>query len=83
MAWLDKQLTDDHTIVMSQELTGEMSVKPKKNEKRVTFAFAADSFKRKDDVGHIAFGETPMIAFAVCKDKDLSEETKKMVAEHG
>ena len=47
----------------------------KKNEKKVTFSFAADAFKRKGDIGHIAYGKTPMVAFSVCEKEDASQET--------
>ena len=79
--WLEKQLTDEQIIVMSQELTGSVSVNKRKNEKKVTFGFAADAFKQKDDIGHIAFGQTPMVAFSVCEKTDVSDETLKLLAE--
>lgn len=80
MAWIDKQLTDDHYIVFTQEMTGTLSVNEKKNEKKVTFAFAADSWKAPG-VGHIAFGKTPMVAMSICKKEDLSESTLEMLGE--
>lgn len=73
--WLEKQLTDEQIILMTQDITGTVSVNKKKNEKKVTFGFAADAFKRKGDIGHIAFGQTPMVAFSVCEKTDVSEET--------
>jgi len=79
LTWLKKQLKDDQIIVMSQELTGSISVNKKKNEKKVTFGFAADAFKQADSIKHFAFGETPVVAFAVCEKKDVSEDTLKML----
>ena len=75
MEWLDKQLTDEQIILMSQELTGNLTYTKKRNEKKVSFAFAADAFKKADDVSHIAFGKTPMVAFSVCEKQDVSDET--------
>ncbi|MFI0427756.1 MAG: hypothetical protein ACH34V_12465 [Flavobacterium sp.] len=77
--WLEKQLTDKQIILMTQDMTGSVSVNQKRNEKKVTFAFAADAYKRKDDIGHIAFGQTPMVAFSVCEKEHVSTETLKMI----
>lgn len=75
LEWLDKQLTDKQIVLMSQDMTGDVKVSKKRNEKSVTFGFAADAFKTKDCVGHIAFKKTPMVAFSVCEEADVSEET--------
>lgn len=78
--WLEKQLTDKQIILMTQDMTGSVSVNQKRNEKKITFAFAADAYKRKDDIGHIAFGQTPMVAFSVCEKEHVSTETLKMIS---
>lgn len=77
--WLEKQLTDEQVILMSQDLTGSLTYTKKRNEKKVSFAFAADAFSSKDGVGHIAFGKTPMVAFSVCEKEDVSKETLEIL----
>lgn len=76
--WLDKQITDDQIILLSQDLEGNLTVNKKRNVKKVTFGFAADAFKRKNDIGHFAFGKTPVLAFSVCEKSDVTEETIKL-----
>lgn len=79
--WLEKQLTDEQVILMSQELTGNLTYTKKRNEKKVSFSFAADCFKTTEDVSHIAFGKTPMVAFSVCEREDISEDTLNFLQE--
>ena len=80
--WLGKQLTDEQIILVTQDMTGSVTVNTKKNSKKVTFAFAADAFRRAGDIGHIAFGQTPVVAFSVCEKSDVSEETLKLLQEN-
>lgn len=75
LEWIEKEVKDDDIILLSQDYVGEISVNQKLNQKKIPFAFAADAFKRKDDIGHIAYGETPMVAFCVVKHEHASEET--------
>lgn len=77
--WLQKQVGETDIIVMSQSMVGTASVNKKKNEKRVTFSFAADSFMAKDDIGHIAFGLTPTFSVVVCERKYASLESIEMI----
>lgn len=77
--WLEKQLTDEQVVLMTQELTGNLTYTKKRNEKKVSFAFAADCFKKAEDVSHIAYGKTPMVAFSVCEKEDVSEDTLKFL----
>lgn len=79
--FLEKQLDENDIVLMTQDLEGNLSVTPKRNVKKVMFGFAADAFKRKEDIGHIVFGETPVAAFCICKKKDVSDDTYNMVLE--
>lgn len=72
-------LKDNDIILVSGDLDGDIQVFPKKNNKRVPFSFAADAFARAGDVGHIIFGQTPAIAFIVCRPDQVSEGTKKLL----
>jgi hypothetical protein len=72
---LNKQLTDDDIILITRDLGNTIKVIEKRNTKQVTFEFAADSFKRKGDIGHFAFGKTPVIAFSICSKDEASDET--------
>lgn len=80
LTWLNKELENDQVILVSPDLTGEMSLNKKRNEKKVSFAFAADSFKEQDGIGHFAFGKTPVMAFTICKKTDLSDDTLKLLS---
>ena len=79
--WLKGQLSDDDIIVMSREMVGTIQVVKKSNQKHIPFAFIADTFRQADDINHIIKGETPMVAFAVCKKKDLSADSIKCLKE--
>lgn len=72
-------LKEDDIILVSGDLDGNIQVFPKKNNKRVPFSFAADAFSRPGDVGHIAFGKTPAIAFIVCRPDEVSEGAKSLL----
>ncbi len=78
--FLEQQLDNDDIILMTQDLEGSLSVAKKRNVKKITFGFAADAFKQ-EGVGHIAFGKTPMVAFSICKETDVSDQTIQMVKE--
>lgn len=77
--WLTDGLEDDDIIILTSDHVGEISVKPKLNQMKIPFSFAADSFKRKDTVGDFAFGRIPTLAFAICKQEDASQETLNMI----
>ena len=79
LTWLEKQIDDNEIILFSQDLTGEASVSKKRNEKKVSFAFAADAFKNKDTIGDIVFGKIPIFSIAVCKEEQLSEDTINLI----
>jgi hypothetical protein len=74
---LKKSIADDDVILMSQDLTGNLQVKKKLNQKQMTFAFAASSFNKSETVGDIVLGKVPVAAFAVCKQEDVSDDTLK------
>ena len=73
--WLSTELSDDQVVLMSAELTGSTTLNKKRNEKLITFGLAADAFKRKDDIGHLAFRQTPCVAICICNQGDVSEKT--------
>jgi len=75
---LDKQLNNDDIILITGDLGKTIKVIEKRNAKQVTFEFAADSFKRKGDIGHFAFGKTPILAFSICSKDEASDETIEM-----
>lgn len=75
---LNKQLNDDDIILITRDLGNTIKVIEKRNTKQVTFEFAADSFKRKNDIGHFTFGKTPVISFCVCSKDEASIETIEM-----
>lgn len=79
ICWLDKEITDGQIILMTRDLTGHATVTSKTNEKKVTFSFAADAFKKSESVGDIAFGITPVLAFAVCDKKDVSDNSLELL----
>lgn len=79
MAWIDNNIQQDAIVLMTLDKTGSVTVSPKKNEKKVTFAFAADAFAFKDDVRDIAFGQTPSVAFVICKRDQASEDSIKIL----
>jgi len=76
--WLEKQLTDDQVILMTQDIAGQLKYVKKRNETQIPFAFAADCWKHQNGVGHIAYGKTPVVAFGVSEKNEVSEETLKM-----
>ena len=76
--WLDKQLNEEEVILITQDLTGELSYSKKRNEKKVSFGFAADAFKDKDTVGDFLYNDTPLFSVAVCKKTHVSEETLEL-----
>lgn len=79
--WIQENITDEQIIMLTNDMVGSVSVKPKLNQKNIQFSFAADSFKAKDTVGDFAFGKVPTLAFAICKPEDASEETLDMIEE--
>lgn len=68
-------LKDDDVIMLSEELQAAEYSK-NKNAQKVTIAFAADAFDRKDTVGH--FVKNPTWCFVILKRDDLSEGAKKI-----
>lgn len=77
LTWLENELDDNDVILITTDIE-DVSLKKKRNSKQVKFDFAADAFKSKDDVGHIAFRKTPVVAFSVASKEDVSEETASM-----
>ncbi len=77
--YLQKQLDNKDVILLTQDMSGSVSLVKKRNTKTVQFDFAADVFASKDGVGHIAFGKTPVAAFCICKAGDVTKETLEMV----
>ncbi len=63
-------LQDDDVILLTGEIF-EASYAKKKNAQKVSFAYAADVFERKDTVGH--FFKLPTWSFVVCKRENISE----------
>lgn len=63
-------LTDEDVILLTDEKFGA-SYHKKVNAQKVSFAYAADVFVRKDTVGH--FFKLPTWSFVVCQRKDISE----------
>jgi hypothetical protein len=81
IGWLDKNISDNQVVLMTRDMTGTVSVNEKTNQKKVTFSFAADAFKRKTDIGHIAFGQTPCLSFCICNPEQVSDSTKQRLKE--
>lgn len=79
MEWIDAQIKDDEFIVITNSIGGNFSASAKTNRKTVSFAFAADAFARKSDVGHIAFGKTPVLALCICSSDDISADALKLI----
>lgn len=78
--FLEQQLDEDDIILMTKDLEGSISVAKKRNVKKITFGFAADAFKQ-EGVGHIFYGKTPMVAFSICKNTDVSDHVIQMKKE--
>lgn len=76
---LQNELKEDQIIVLTAELEGTISLNKKRNVKKVTFGFAADAFKMKDDIRHFAFGKTPVLAFSVVNREDASDLSLSLV----
>jgi hypothetical protein len=74
LEYLDKQIKDDEVIVLTNHLSGQVSASKKRNTKSVTFDFAGDAFSRPEDIGHIAFGKTPVLAVCICKREDIADK---------
>lgn len=80
LEFIDKAMKENDIVIWTADLTGSTSVHKKSNQKKVTFSFAADAFKDAG-VGHIAFGQTPVVAFSICKKKDVSEGAYALLLE--
>lgn len=78
IAWITKNVSNSQIILLSEDID-TVSCKPKKNEKKVTFAFANDAFKEQDGIAHIAFGKTPVRAFSILKKEDASPQVLDML----
>lgn len=81
LEWVDRNVKDDQLVLMTMDMTGSCTVSPKNNQKKVSFVFAADAFKAKDDIRDLAFRQTPSVCFAICDKMFVSEEAIKMLEE--
>ncbi len=81
LEWVARQIEEDELVLVSSDLTGNVTANQKKNEKKVTVAFTADTFRRKGDIGHIAFGQTPFFGTIICNRSEASPATIKMLDE--
>lgn len=76
--YLEKQIKDDEFVVLTQTLSGNMSVNKKRNSKTMQFDFAADAFAQ-EGLGHIMFGKTPVVAICICPPEFISEQALEKV----
>lgn len=81
LEWIAAQIEDDDIVVVTNNLSGQLTASEKTNRKNVSLAFAADAFARPGDVGHIGFGKTPVVGLCICPPEFISENAKKMIAE--
>ncbi len=81
LEWVARQIEDDELVFVSPDMAGNVTANEKRNEKKVTVAFTGDVFKRKGDIGHIAFGQTPFFGTIICNRSEASPATIKMLDE--
>lgn len=79
MEWIDAQIKDEEVIVITNNVGGNLSASAKTNRKNVTLSFPADAFARPNDVGHIAFGKTPVVALCICAPEHISETALELI----
>jgi hypothetical protein len=76
--FIQTQVKDDEVIVFSNSVTGNLSISKKVGIK-ITHQYAHTAFKDVG-IGHIAFGETQPIGVLIVKEKRISEDGKKAMA---
>lgn len=77
MDMLANTISDDQVILWTQN-SNNFEIKPRLNEKRVSFCFSADAFERKDSIGDLMHGRA-LFAALVCDKSILSDGAKKII----
>lgn len=77
IAYLENQISKDEVIVLSNELTGNLSIS-KKGGIKVSHAYSSETFIDKG-VGHIAFGKSCPLGIIVSKKERLSYFAKEQL----
>lgn len=72
-------LMDEDDIILWTRNQSTFELKPKLNEKRVTFGFAADAFDEKDGVNDLIKLRSVLFGAVICNSSLLSEGAKKLV----
>lgn len=72
--YLEKQLTDKDVVVLTNELSGNLSIS-KKNGLKLSHVYAPNSFK-DEGVGHIAFGKSHPLGMIITDKERLSDVSK-------
>lgn len=74
---LSRVIGDDQVVLWTQNVNG-IELKPKLNEKRITFGLAADAFEQDSGVGDLMKGNK-VLGVVVCDRSLLSDGAKKLV----
>lgn len=77
LKWVQDNIKPTDYVFMTMDMVGSVTANAKKNQKSVSFGFAADAWVRKGDVRDLAFRETPSVCFAVCAPEYVSDSAKE------
>jgi hypothetical protein len=77
---LQKALNDDQVVLLSRDVVGTLSVNQKKNQKTITFAYAADAFKESDTIADILSNRVSVCSFAFADRKNISDQSLQKLA---
>lgn len=76
LKWVQENINDEDYVFLTLDMVGHVTANSKRNEKKVSFAFAADAFHSKGDVRDLAFRQTPSFCVAVCGPNFVSDSAK-------
>jgi len=76
LKWVQNNIKPTDYVFMTMDMVGSVTANEKKNQKSVSFGFAADAWVRKGDVRDLAFRETPSVCFAICAPEYVSDSAK-------
>ncbi len=71
--WLQDNIEDDKSIIVSSSIDGELKVVKRRGVKITPIAFATEVFKSQDGVGDIYFGKVKIVGLGICDKENLSE----------
>jgi hypothetical protein len=77
ITYLEKQLTDKDVVVLTTELSGNLSMS-KKNGLKLSHVYAPNCFK-DEGLGHIAFGKSHPLGIIITGKERLSDVSKRFL----